>query len=74
MDAFRHVLSTASSSGVWDGVVCAVRASPPLLSQFVEFAERELLPALGRPDEPRRRPSAGFRPPSHDPHRHAARA
>jgi coenzyme F420-dependent glucose-6-phosphate dehydrogenase len=44
----------------------------PEQQQFIEFAERELLPVLEASDEPRRNPSAGIRPPSHD--HHVARA
>jgi hypothetical protein len=46
----------------------------PEQQQFLDFAERELLPALGTRDEPRGKPSAGARRPSHDERPHAARA
>ena len=45
----------------------------PEQRQFLDFAEREIFPALGNGSEPRRKPSAGSRPPSREHDRPAAR-
>jgi DNA-binding CsgD family transcriptional regulator len=37
----RELLATASRSGVWDGLVCAVRTSPSLLRHLVNFTIHE---------------------------------
>jgi DNA-binding CsgD family transcriptional regulator len=38
-DPFQTLLESATRSGVWDGLVCAARAAPDLLSRLVAFPE-----------------------------------
>jgi len=61
-DAAHELLGAASETGVWDGVVCAVRASPALLSQLVTFPEHrvELREVLIRSQDGRLARSAGL--------------
>src|SRR5262249_12475733 len=58
----RELLLGASTTGVWDGVVCAVRAFPTLLTRLVEFPEYrvELGEVLLRSNDARLAKLAGF--------------
>jgi DNA-binding CsgD family transcriptional regulator len=58
----HHLLEAASASGVWDGVVCAVRAVPSLLSSLVEFPDYrvELGEVLRRSNDARLAKSVGL--------------
>jgi DNA-binding NarL/FixJ family response regulator len=60
--ALLHLLDVASTSGVWDGLVCAVRARPDLLIRLVEFANyrAELQEVLARSNDARLARSAGL--------------
>jgi DNA-binding CsgD family transcriptional regulator len=40
-DAFKTVLDSASGLRMWDGLVCAIRASPGLLSRLTAFPEHK---------------------------------
>jgi DNA-binding NarL/FixJ family response regulator len=61
-DAARRLLDAASTSGVWDGLICAVRSRPELLAQLVEFHEyrAELRDVLIRSNDARLARSAGL--------------
>jgi ATP/maltotriose-dependent transcriptional regulator MalT len=60
--AVLQLLQLASTSGVWDGLVCAVRARPDLLIPLVDFAEyrSELQETLIRSNDVRLARSAGL--------------
>jgi DNA-binding NarL/FixJ family response regulator len=61
-DAPQQLLHIASTSGVWDGVVCAVRAVPALLPSLIGFPEHrvELREVLIRSKDTRLATSAGL--------------
>jgi DNA-binding NarL/FixJ family response regulator len=61
-DAALRLLETASTSGAWDGLVCAVRSRPDLLVRLVEFAKFrfELQEVLARSNDGRLAKSAGL--------------
>jgi ATP/maltotriose-dependent transcriptional regulator MalT len=56
------LLQAAASTGLWDGVVCAVRAMPTLLTQLVEYPEHrvELGEVLRRSNDARLAKSVGL--------------
>jgi ATP/maltotriose-dependent transcriptional regulator MalT len=60
--AFRELLQVASRKGVWDGVVCAVRASPELLERLAKFPDfrAELCEVLLRAKDVHLAKSAGL--------------
>jgi DNA-binding NarL/FixJ family response regulator len=57
-----RLLEIASTSGVWDGLVCAVRARPDLLSRLIDFAKyrAELQETLIRSNDARLARSVGL--------------
>jgi ATP/maltotriose-dependent transcriptional regulator MalT len=58
----RELLTVASTSGVWDGVVCAIRAAPTLLARLAAFPEftHELREVLIRSDDLRQARAVGL--------------
>jgi len=60
--AFRYLLEVASRTGVWDGVVCAVRAAPELLERLGDFPDfrAELREVLLRSKDVQLAKSAGL--------------
>jgi ATP/maltotriose-dependent transcriptional regulator MalT len=61
-NAAVRLLETASASGAWDGVVCAIRSRPDLLARLVEFGRYriELQEVLTRSNDARLARSVGL--------------